>query len=112
MPLTPQQALARSEAARLSDEDKALYATIIERMEAAIVARFNGAALHMKIEACSPAIAARIARAFQQAGWVMQMQAADGTFGKAEDLIRSGAPVEWMVAIVPDWTRENGGQRP
>lgn len=111
MPLTPQQALARSEAARLSDEDKVLYATIMERMEAAVAARFNGAMVQMKIEACQPAIAARIARAWQQAGWVMQMQAVDGTFGKAEDLLRSGAPVEWHVAIAPDWTREDGGAR-
>lgn len=111
MPLTPQQALQRSEAARLSDDDKALYATIVERIEGAIIARFNGAMVQMKIEACQPAIAARIARAFQQAGWVVQMQAVDGTFGKAEDLIRSGAAVEWMVALIPDWTREDGGLR-
>lgn len=106
MPVTPREAVEASPAAQLTEDEYLKLATVLREIDKALMETWPGGSAMLRLATpCSARVSARVQRAYTEAGWTIVLEAMDGTFGKANDLIAAGAELEWLVKMAPDWTR-------
>jgi len=103
MPLTPQQALEASPAAKLTDEERKQFEEIKESIDESLRTVYQGGMHSGALPACNVRVAAYIARAYQIKFWNVQMQPLNGRMGTAEEILKAGGEVQWFLTMAPDW---------
>lgn len=105
MPLSPSQAMSQSPAARLDDEEKLALVAAKTAIDHMLSTQYTGLAVQTKTDALSSKVAGYLMRAYATAGWTPSMQPIDGRMAKAQEILAAGGSPEWVLTLVPDWTR-------
>ena len=107
MPVSPHDAVEASPAAQLTEDEYLKLATALREIDKALMETWPGGSAALRCATpFSARVSARIHRAYTEAGWNIVLEAMDGAFGKANELIAAGADLSWMVKMAPDWTRK------
>jgi hypothetical protein len=105
MPVTPQQALSKSPAAHLTEDEREQFDRFKERIDGLLSTTWPGGPWQIGTEPCSQRVMAYVVRAYQTAGWNIGIAAVDGAMAKAAELIAAGTDVRWQLTFIPDWSR-------
>lgn len=105
MPITPQQALQKSPAARMTDDERETFDRFKHVIDDLLATQWPGGVWQIQTDACTARTMAYVVRAYQTSGWRMSIAAIDGKLGKAAELIAAGAGVNWQLTFIPDWDR-------
>ena len=106
MPVTPSQALSRSPAALMSDDERSNFERFKDRIDNMLSTEFIGGPVVIRTEPCTSRVIYYLARAYESAGWRVNANPLDGALGKAQDLVAAGAQVGWAFMLMPDWSRD------
>ena len=103
MPLTPQQALEASPAAKLTDEERKQFEDFKRNIDEMLSTVYTGGMFQIQTPPCGVRVGAYVARAYQFAGWNVSMAPLAGRLGSAEEVLKAGGEVPWALTLAPDW---------
>ncbi len=104
MPMSPAFAIHNSPAAVLTPDEEQSLAALIEAVDDLLLNKWPGSPFGMNGPGFYTAkVAARFQRAYEEAGWFVDMAPRDGALGKAPELLAAGAALQWSITLRPNW---------